>query len=322
MKAFIPWLRELCGVNLEARIADGQLIESGDDITDEYRELLCGIVQFTANSEFMGAFTEREWIPRAPSYQRKLALIAKNQDEIGHAQMQYQLAEDLGRDREQMLSSLLDGDAGFGNAFHYPATEWIDIGLLAWLLDGAAMQLQHSLMKTSYGPYARIMKRVCREEEFHIRHGEHIVREYATGSRSKQQRLQAGVGRWWPRAVMFFGLSDNRSEKSQRMLELGIKPKTNDELRQRYFDTYVPKLRKYDIEIPDEKLAFDEEADEWRYTDPDWEEFDQIVTEGGPETRARLDRRRSAFEDTAWVREALAAYSTGTSTRFTNDTPA
>ncbi|GAB3036533.1 1,2-phenylacetyl-CoA epoxidase subunit PaaA [Natronobiforma cellulositropha] len=306
-------------MKLEERIAAGQLIESGDELTDEYRELLCGIIQFTANSEFMGAFAESEWIPRAPSYQRKLALIAKNQDEIGHAQMQYQLAEDLGRDREQMLTSLLAGENGFGNAFHYPADEWIDIGLLAWMLDGAAMQLQHSLMKTSYGPYARIMKRVCREEEFHIRHGEHIVREYATGSREKQERLQAGVDRWWSRAVMFFGLSDSRSEKSERMDELGIKPKTNDELRQQYFDTYVPKLRNYGIDIPDENLYYDEETEQWEYTPPDWEEFNRIVTEGGPETQARLDRRRTAFEETAWVRDALEAYDGTTANRFANN---
>lgn len=305
-------------MKMEERIRDGQVLESGDELTDEYRELLSGIVQFTANSEFMGAFTESKWIPKAPSYQRKLALIAKNQDEIGHAQMQYQLAEDLGRDREQMLTALLNGDAGFGNAFHYPADEWIDIGLLAWLLDGAAMQLQHSLMNTSYGPYNRIMKRVCREEEFHIRHGEHIIREYATGSKAKQQRLQDGVNRWFPRAVMFFGLSDNRSKKSKRMGELRIKPKTNDELRQQYFDMYVPKLRKYDIEIPDDKLEYDDEVEKWRYTSPDWDEFNKITTEGGPKTEARLRRRKEAFESSSWVRDALAAYNGDASDRFSN----
>ncbi len=306
-------------LSIEDRLANEEIIELGDPLTDEYRDLLCGIIQFTANSEFMGAFTEREWIPRAPSYQRKLALIAKNQDEIGHAQMQYQLAENLGRDREEMLTSLLAGNTGFGNAFHYPADEWIDIGLLAWMLDGAAMQLQHSLMDTSYGPYARIMRRVCREEEFHIRHGEHIIREYATGSRAKRERLQAGVDRWWPRAVMFFGLSDDQSEKSKRMVELGIKPKSNDELRQQYFDTYVPKLRKYDIEIPDENFYYDDAAEKWQYTAPDWEEFNTIVSGNGPKTQQRLDRRRTAFEDTAWVREAMVAYNEDEkASRFTN----
>lgn len=309
-------------MDIEQRIADGQKIESSDEITDEYRELVCGIAQFTANSEFMGAFAESEWIPRAPSYHRKLALIAKNQDEIGHAQMQYRLVESLGKDREQMLEDLLEGRSGFGNAFHYPVNEWIDIGLLAWMLDGAAMQLQHSLMQTSYGPYARIMRRVCREEEFHIRHGEHIIREYATGSKAKQERLQQGVNRWWPRAIMFFGLSDNQSEKTKRMVELGIKPKTNDELRQQYFDTYVPKLRKYGVDIPDEKLEYDEEAERWRYTEPDWNEFDKIVSGGGPKTQERLQRRLEAFWDTAWVRDALKEYNGQETGRFSNNVPA
>ena len=293
---------------LEERIADGQTIEAGDELTDEYRSLLTGIITFTANSEFMGAFTERQWIPKAPSYHRKLALTAKIQDEIGHAQMQYQLAENLGADREEMLNDLLAGRAGFGNAFHYPADEWLDIALIAWLVDGAAMRLQGSLMRTSYGPYARVMRRICREEEFHLRHGEHIVKEYSRGSRAMQEDLQQAVDRWWPRAVMFYGLSDRRSEKTQRMIELGIKPKTNDALRQEFFDYFVPRCERLGIEIPDDRLVYDEEAERWQYTEPDWEEFKRITTEGGPAAADRLAAREAAFEANTWVRDALESY--------------
>ncbi|MFC4246072.1 1,2-phenylacetyl-CoA epoxidase subunit PaaA [Natribaculum luteum] len=307
-------------MELEERIAHGDTIESGDELTDEYRNLVTGMIQFTANSELVGAFTERKWIPKAPSYHRKLALTAKVQDEIGHAQMQYRLAENLGNDREEMLIDLLEGRSGFGNAFHYHADEWIDIALIAWLIDGAAMKLQGSLLKTSYGPYQRVMRRICREEEFHVRHGEHIIREYATGSRAKQERLQEGINRWWPRGMMFFGLSDQQSEKTRRMVELGIKPKTNDELRQEYLADYVPKIRELGFEIPDDQIEYDDEADRWLYTDPDWEEFKMITTKGGPAIPDRLDRRQAAFDDTAWVRDALAAYhGQASSSRLTNN---
>lgn len=306
-------------MDIEARIEAGETLESVDALTDEYRELLLGMVQFTANSEFIGAYSERPWIERAPSVQRKLALEAKVQDEIGHAQMQYRLAENLGMDREEMLNDLLTGESGFGNAFHYPVEEWLDIAMIAWLVDGAAMYLQHSLMRCSYGPYARIMRRICREEEFHIRHGEHIVAEYATGSRAMQGALQDAVDRWWPRAVMFYGLSDSKSEKSQRMIELDIKPKSNDTYRQEFFDEKVPKLRRYGVEIPDDKLEYDEDAEEWTYTEPDWEEFRTIATEGGPAFWDRVNGRMAAFEENAWVRDALAAYHDQDQGRFSND---
>lgn len=306
-------------MGIEDRIERGETLEPSDDLTDEYEDLLTSIIQFTANSELIGAFTERPWIPKAPSYHRKLALTAKVQDEIGHAQMQYRLCESLGEDREEMLEALLDGEAGFGNAFHYPAGEWLDIALIAWLIDGAAMQLQGSLMRTSYGPYARVMRRICREEEFHLRHGEHIVREYATGSRAQQERLQAAIDRWWPRAVMFYGLSDSKSEKTERMLDLGIKPKTNDQLRQQFFDTFVPKIRELGLEVPDEKIEYDEASERWRYTEPDWDEFYAIMKNDGPMTTERLAGRRAAFEESAWVRDALEAYHGQRTGRFSND---
>jgi len=305
-------------MSLEERVAAGEVFESPEEVTDEYKELLTGLIEFTANSEFMGAYTERQWIPKAPSYQRKLALTAKLQDEVGHAQMQYRLCESLGRDREEMLDDLLSGNAGFGNAFHYPADEWLDIAMIAWLIDGAAMQLQHSLQRTSYGPYNRVMRRVCREEEFHLRHGEHIVGEYATGSKAQREKLQEAIDRWWPRGIMFYGFSDSKSGKQERMKELNIKPLTNDELRQKYLDVFVPKIRKFGMEVPDPNLSYDEDADQWHFTDPDWDEFTEILRGNGPVTQARVGARQEAFEDSEWVREALAAHHGQVQGRFSN----
>lgn len=307
-------------MDVEQRVEAGETLEPDDELPDEYCDLLSGMITFVANSEFMGAFTERQWIPKAPSYHRKLALMAKIQDEIGHAQMQYQIAENLGADREEMLEELLNGEAGFGNAFHYPVEGWVDIALIAWLIDGAAMQLQHSLMNCNYGPYARVMQRVCREEEFHLRHGENIVKKYATGSRAMQEEMQAALDKWWPRGMMFFGTSNSQSEKMKRMGELGIRPRTNNELRQDFLETFVPKIRRFGFEVPDENIEYDESEERWRYSDPDWDELKRVVTEGGPKTEERLTGRSTAFEDTAWVRNALSAYHGRTAERFSNGT--
>ena len=305
-------------MGLEARVRAGETLESADELTEEYRELLVGMIQFTANSEFMGAFAERPWIGKAPSYERKLALEAKVQDEVGHAQMQYRLAEDLGADREAMFEALLSGEAGFGNAFHYPVEEWLDVAMIAWLVDGAAVELQSSLLNCSYGPYARVMRRICREEEFHVRHGEHVVREYAAGSRAEREALQAAIDRWWPRAMTFYGLPDDQSEKTARMVELNIKPKTNDAYRQDFLDARVPKIRNLGLEVPDPNLAYDEAEERWRYTEPDWDAFRELAREGGPAFRERVEDRRRAFEETAWVRDALAAHHGRETDRFSN----
>ncbi|RQG94830.1 1,2-phenylacetyl-CoA epoxidase subunit PaaA [Natrarchaeobius chitinivorans] len=296
-------------MELEERIAEGQTIEPTDDLTDEYERLVSRIVQFTANSELIGAFTERPMIERAPNYHRKLALLAKNQDEIGHALMQYRIAEDLGRDREQMLEDLLDGKVGYGSSMQFPVDDWIELTAFTCLTDGAAMILQHSLLQTSYGPYARVMRRICREEEFHLRHGRDLLREYATGTRAQQEAMQEAVDRWWPRGMLFFGPTDDeQSDAALRMYDLGIRTKSNDELRQDYLDFWVPKLDELGLEIPDDKLEYDEEAGEWSYTEPSMEMLEKIRTEGGPAGQRRLDERRRVFDDTKWVRDALAAH--------------
>lgn len=309
-------------MHVEECLDQGKTVEPSDELTDEYKSLVSRIVQFTANSELMGALAESPMIEQAPNYRRKLALLAKNQDEIGHALMQYRIAEDLGSDRDQMLWDLLEGRAGYGNNMQYPIDDWIELTAFTCLTDGAAMILQHSLLKSSYGPYARVMQRICREEEFHLRHGRDLLREYATGTPSQQKAMQEAVDRWWPRGIMFFGPTDDaQSDAAERMFELGIRTKSNDELRQDYLDFWVPKLREVGLEIPDDKLEYDDEAEEWHYTPPDMDELEQIRRTGGPESRRRLDIRQDAFERTEWVRDALQEYNRTTGVNMvTNET--
>lgn len=297
-------------MDLEAQIEEGQTIEPTDGITDEYKTLVRRIVQFTANSELMGTVAERPLVERAPNYHRKLALLAKNQDEIGHALMQYQLAEDLGGDREAMLDDLLNDRTGYGSSMQFPLDDWIELTAFTCLTDGAAMILQHSLLKTSYGPYARVMQRICREEEFHMRHGQDLLKEYATGTKAQQEAMQDAIDRWWPRGMLFFGPTDDeRSDAAIRMHELGIRTKTNDELRQDYLNRWVPVIRDLGLEVPDDDLRYDEQADKWEYTPPSMEMLQRIRREGGPKHGERIRERKAVFEATKWVRDALEAHS-------------
>lgn len=293
-------------MTFEEKIAAGEIIEPSDTLTDEYRDLVVRIVQFTANSEIMGNMTERPHLKNAPTVHRKLALLAKLQDEVGHALMQYRLCEDLGKNRDQMLEDLFNGRAGYGSSMQYPMEDWLDIAAFTCFTDGAAMILQHSLLKTNYGPYQRVMRRICREEEFHMRHGTDLLQRYATGSKAQQERMQEAVNTWWPRGMLFFGpTDDNRSSAAERMHELGIRTKTNDELRQDFLDYWVPKVRKVGLEIPDDNLEYDDEAEQWRYTPPSMDELKRIRTEGGPKHEQRIEFARSMLEQTEWVRDAL-----------------
>jgi ring-1,2-phenylacetyl-CoA epoxidase subunit PaaA len=191
----------------------------------------------------------------------------------------------------------------------YPIEDWLDIAAFTCFTDGAAMILQHSLLQTNYGPYRRVMQRICREEEFHMRHGTDLLQRYATGSKAQQERMQEAVNTWWPRGMLFFGPTDDeRSSAAERMHELGIRTKTNDELRQDFLDYWVPKVRKVNLVIPDDKLEYDEEADRWRYTPPSMEELNRIRTEGGPKHEERIGFAREMLEQTQWVRDALGDY--------------
>ncbi|MFB6360925.1 MAG: Phenylacetic acid catabolic protein [Halobacteriales archaeon] len=296
-------------MDFEEKLAEGAVIEPSDELSEEYRTLVSRIVQFTANSEIMGNMSERPLLQQAPTFHRKLALTAKLQDEVGHALMQYRICEDLGQDRWDMLEDLANGDASYGSSMQFPIEDWFDLTAFTCFTDGAAMILQHSLLKTNYGPYRRVMQRICREEEFHMRHGHDLLQRYATGTPEQQERMQAAVDTWWPRGMLFFGPTDeHRSPASRRMHELGIRTKTNDELRQDFLEYWVPKVRAVGLEVPDDRLAYDEETEAWDYTPPSMDDLNEIRHEGGPMHEERIGVLRNYFEDNTWVRDTLRRY--------------
>lgn len=290
----------------EARVARGDKIEATDWMPYEYRKWALRLIQMHANSEIMGALPEREWIPRAPTLRRKLALMAKVQDEVGHAQLIYRVAEDLGlKSRETMLEELVTGKARFHNVFSYPAPTWADAGIIAWLVDGAAIVTQGALLDTSYAPYARILKRICAEEVFHLKHGEDIVLTLMSGTREQQRMCQEALNRWWRPLLHFFGPPDKESN-APHLLRWGIRTRPNEELRQKWLSKFVPLIRAVGLEPPDPELRFDEREGRWIYSDPDWSEFYQTINGNGPLTQHRLGLRRMSVEEGRWVREALA----------------
>ncbi len=294
----------------EARIARGDLVEADDWMPEEYRRQCFRLIVTHANSELMGALPEREWIPRAPGLKRKLSVLSKVQDEIGHAQMIYRVAEDLARpfgiSREQMLDDLIEGKAKFHNVFSYPAPTWADVGVIAWLVDGAALETQGALLRTSYAPYARILRRICAEEAIHLKHGEDIVLTLASGTRAQRAMLQDAIQRWWQPLLHFFGPPDELSPNSERTFRWRIRTRTNEQLRQSFLRKYAPKVLSLGMEIPDPELRLDPETGDWHYGDPDWNEFWRVVKGGGARTEARLELRRMTREQQGWVLAAMA----------------
>jgi ring-1,2-phenylacetyl-CoA epoxidase subunit PaaA len=289
----------------EAYLAAGGKVEATDPMPDAYRRAVLRFVEMHANSELMGVLPEREWIMRAPTLRRKLALTAKVQDEVGHAQLLYRVAEDLGKPREAMFDDLLAGKTKFHNVFHYPTRSWADIGIIAWLVDAAAIVAQQALRDSSYAPYARTMRKICWEESVHIMHGRDVVVTMVTGTARQRADLQDALDRWWGPLMQMHG---PRSPGAQDLdLRWRIKAKTSEELRQEFLTIYVPRIRELGLVIPDPELAWDEEEARWRYTEPDWDELRTVVTNHGPMSQARLDFRRIAREDTAWVRDTILA---------------
>ena len=289
----------------ETYVAAGGKVESTDPLPDAYRTAVLRFVEMHANSELMGVLPEREWIMRAPTLRRKLALTAKVQDEVGHAQLLYRIAEDLGKTREAMFDDLLAGRTKFHNVFHYPTRSWADIGIIAWLVDAAAIVAQQALRDSSYAPYARTMRKICWEESVHIMHGRDVVVTMVTGTSRQRADIQDALDRWWGPLMQMHGPRSPR----ERDLDLRwrIKAKTSEELRQEFLTIYVPRIRELGLVIPDPDLHFDEVADEWRYTEPDWDELRTVVTNHGPMSEPRLAFRRMALEDTAWVRDSILA---------------
>jgi ring-1,2-phenylacetyl-CoA epoxidase subunit PaaA len=286
-------------------VQKGGKVEAGDWMPEEYRMHVLKFVEMHANSELMGVLPEREWINKAPTLKRKLALTAKVQDEVGHAELLYRVAEDLGKSREDMLADLLAGKTKFHNVFHYPTYNWGDAAIIAWLVDAAAIQSQKALLDSSYAPYARTMQKICWEESFHIKHGYDMVVTMMNGSKVQRDMIQDALNRWWPPLVMFHG--PPTPVEKDRDLWFRIKAKHNATLRQEFFSKYIPKILELGLTIPDPGLHFDTEANVWRYTEPDWNELKMVVTGHGPRSQERLDLRRMAYADTQWVRDVVLA---------------
>jgi ring-1,2-phenylacetyl-CoA epoxidase subunit PaaA len=287
----------------EAHVTRGGKVEAGDWMPDEYRTAVLRFVEMHANSELMGVLPERDWILRAPTLRRKLALTAKIQDEVGHAQLLYRVAEDLGKTREAMVEDLLAGKTKFHNVFHYPTRSWGDIGIIAWLVDAAAIVAQQALRDSSYAPYARTMRKICWEESVHIMHGRDVVVTLVSGTQRQLDMVQEALERWWPPLMQMHGPRTPREK--DRDLHWRIKAKTGEELRQEFLSIYVPRIRELGLHIPDPELRLDEGTGEWRYTEPDWDELRTVVTGYGPASQDRLGFRRFNWEEQRWVREAM-----------------
>ncbi len=293
----------------------GGKIEAGDWMPDDYRKLLIKQIHMHAMSEIMGAYPEKEWVGHAPTIQRKLALNAKIQDEIGHGQMLLRLAEDLsapdGRGREDLLADVLVGRVKFHNVFHMPAPTWADAGVIGFLVDGGAIITQAMLLASSYAPYARMLKRIVAEESFHMQHGESVVLALASGTEIQRNMLQDAINRWWPAMMFFFG-PRTMGASAQRMLDYRIRTMTNEQLRQKFIARYVPRIQALGLTLPDPALTRDPNPPhDWHYTDPDWNWYDNMVHHNsGPMSATRLAMRQRAQEGLAWVRRAaLTAHS-------------
>jgi ring-1,2-phenylacetyl-CoA epoxidase subunit PaaA len=294
-----------------ARLDAGDKIEADDWMPEAYRNELIRLIVLHGVSEIMGTLPEKEWVPRAPTLYRKLALMAKVQDEAGHGQILIRVAEDLmtpyGRDREDIMADLFAGRQKFHNVFHLEVPTWADAGLIGWLVDGAAIITQGMLLSGSYAPYTRALRRIVEEEGFHIQHGESICMALAEGTRAQRAMFQDALNRWWPALMMFFGPPEVGSPTSHQgaALRFRIRTKSNEELRQRYLSKYVPRIRALGFTIPDSALTQDPVSKRWSYTQPDWNLWRAIITNHGPRSAARLQLRQTSYEEGAWVRQIL-----------------
>ncbi len=292
----------------EARLECGETIEPKDWMPERYRKQLIRMMSQHAHSEIVGMLPEGNWITRAPSLRRKITLLAKVQDEAGHGLYIYCGTETLGIGREELVDQLLTGKAKYSSIFNYPTLTWADIGVIGWFVDGAAIVNQTMLAKTSYGPYARAMIRICKEENFHKRQGYEICSVLATGTPPQREMVQDAVNRWWWPSLMMFGPSDKDSPNSAELIRWRVKRESNDTLRQRFVDLTVPQARAIDVSLPDPDLQYDAETEHWDFGAIDWEEFYQVIKGNGPCNRDRIEARRRAHDDGAWVRDAAAAY--------------
>ncbi len=292
----------------QARIDRDEKIEPNDWMPEKYRRTLVRQISQHAHSEIVGMLPEGNWITRAPSLKRKAALLAKVQDEGGHGLYLYSAAETLGTSREELVDQLLTGKAKYSSIFNYPTLTWADIGMVGWLVDGAAIMNQIPLCRTSYGPYARAMIRICKEESFHQRQGYEIVMTLARGNEDQKAMAQDALNRWWWPALMMFGPPDAESLHTDQNMAWRIKRFSNDDLRQKFVDATVPQGHHIGLEFPDKDLKLNEATGHWDYGAIDWSEFKRVLAGEGPCNRQRLAQRNKAHDEGAWVREAALAH--------------
>jgi ring-1,2-phenylacetyl-CoA epoxidase subunit PaaA len=292
----------------EARVAADEFIEPKDWMPEAYRRTLTRQISQHAHSEIVGMLPEGNWITRAPSLRRKAILLAKVQDEAGHGLYLYCAAETLGTSREEMIEALHSGKAKYSTIFNYPTLTWADIGAIGWLVDGAAIMNQVPLQRTSYGPYARAMVRVCKEESFHQRQGYEISMQLARGTPAQKRMMQDAFNRWWWPSLMMFGPPDDNSPNTAQSMRWRIKRETNDELRQKFVDITVPQAEFIGLSVPDPALKWNEEKGGYDFGEIDWGEFYSVVKGEGPVAKERMTARREAWEKNAWVREAAQAH--------------
>ncbi|MGN6212795.1 1,2-phenylacetyl-CoA epoxidase subunit PaaA [Parafilimonas sp.] len=283
-------------------------IEPKDRMPDAYRKTLIRQISQHAHSEIVGMLPEGNWISRAPSLKRKAILLAKVQDEAGHGLYLYSACETLGITREETISDLHSGKAKYSSIFNYPTLTWADIGAIGWLVDGAAILNQVMLCRTSYGPYARAMVRICKEESFHQRQGFDILLTLSNGTEAQKAMCQDAINRWWWPSLMMFGPRDSESTNSDQSMKWKIKRKTNDELRQQFVDMCAEQVKVLNMVLPDKDLQWNAARQHYDFGEIDWNEFWNVVKGNGPCNKERLEARRKAHNDGAWVREAAAAY--------------
>lgn len=299
---------ELLEKHFQDKIDQGLKIEPKDWMPDRYRKTLVRQISQHAHSEVVGMLPEANWITRAPNLRRKVALLAKIQDEAGHGLYLYSACETLGADREDTIDDLHSGKAKYSSIFNYPTISWADIGAIGWLVDGAAIVNQVALQRTSYGPYARAMVKICKEESFHQRQGFEIITVLAKGNERQKAMAQDALDRWWWPSLMMFGPHDVDSPNTEESMNWRIKLQTNDELRQYFIDVTVPQAEAIGLIIPDPDLKWNEETGHYDFGAIDWDEFYNVIKGNGPCNKKRIADRSNAKRDGMWVREAALAY--------------
>ena len=294
--------------NFQQKVDDEIKIEPKDWMPEKYRQTLIRQISQHAHSEIVGMLPEGNWITRAPSLRRKAILIAKVQDEAGHGLYLYSAAETLGISRDEMYDQLHTGKAKYSSIFNYPTLTWADIGAIGWLVDGAAILNQIPLCRTSFGPYARAMVRVCKEESFHQRQGFELLLTLSQGTEAQKEMCQDAINRWWWPSLMMFGPNDDASPHTAQSMKWKIKRFTNDALRQKFIDMIAEQIKILNMTLPDDELKWNEERKHFDFGKINWEEFWQVVGGNGPCNKQRLDARKKAWADGEWVREAATAY--------------